>query len=218
MEEMIWGRESLEDNEKALEESRRVLAGGGVIVFPTDTIYGLGANALDEMAIRQVYRIKGRPEGKPLSILVRDIAMARRVACIDSRAQVILEKLWPGSVTVVLRKKDVIPYCLTGGGEEVAVRISDHPFVAALFRRIDFPITATSANLAGKPDLLSAESIRSTFAGAEAAPDLFVNAGDLERALPSTIIDLTDIRNPRLLRMGAVGKDKLGEFFKNVLG
>jgi L-threonylcarbamoyladenylate synthase len=218
MEEIMWGRESLEQDEQALEESRKVLEGGGVIVFPTDTIYGLGAKAVDEAAIRQVYRIKGREEGKPVSILVRDMKMARRVACIDSRAEQILEKVWPGSVTVVLRKKDLIPYALTAGGESVAVRISDHPFVEALFGRIDFPITATSANISGKPDLYSAEEIRSAFQDAKNAPDLFINAGDLKRPLPSTIIDLTDVNNPRLLRMGAVGKDKLGEFFKNIIG
>lgn len=218
MEETTWGLGSLEDNEKTLERSQRVLTGGGVIVFPTDTIYGLGANALDEAAIRQVYRIKGRDERKPLSVLVRDMAMARRAACIDSRAEDILRKLWPGSVTVILRKKDAIPYSLTGGEESVAVRVSDHPFVAALFGRIDFPITATSANLAGRPDLLGAADIKSTFEGAESAPDLFVNAGDLVRSLPSTIIDLTDMNNPRLLRMGAVGKDKLGEFLRDILG
>jgi hypothetical protein len=138
MEEIMWGRESLEQDEQALEESRKVLEGGGVIVFPTDTIYGLGAKAVDEAAIRHVYRIKGREEGKPVSILVRDMKMARRVACIDSRAEQILEKVWPGSVTVVLRKKDLIPYALTAGGESVAVRISDHPFVEALFGRSIF--------------------------------------------------------------------------------
>lgn len=217
MEEIMWGRESLEQDERALEESRRALASGGVIVFPTDTIYGLGANALDEAAIRQVYRIKGRDEGKPLSILVRDMAMARRVACIDSRAEEILGKLWPGSVTVVLRRKDIISYALTGGEEGVAVRISDNPFVKALFGRIDFPVTATSANLSGKADLLRAEDIRSAFEGAEAAPGLFINAGDLTHSFPSTIIDLTDINNPRLVRMGAVGKDKLMELMKDVL-
>lgn len=205
---------SLETIGEALEESRKVLQNGGVIVFPTDTIYGLGTNALDEKAISKIFKIKKRDVNKPISILVRDIPMAKKVACIDSKAERILEKIWPESVTVILRKKDVIPYSLTGGEENVAIRISNNLFVKSLFARIDFPITATSANLAGEANLLRAEDIKKTFAGAKNKPDLFINGGDIENRVASTIVDLTDINKPRLVRMGAVSIDKLNEFFK----
>ena len=203
--------------EKSLEESRETLENGGVIVFPTDTIYGLGANALDEDAILKIYKIKKRDTGKPISVLVRDIQMAKKIACIDSRAEEILKRIWPASITVILRKKDIIPYALTGGEENVALRISSNEFIKKLFEKIDFPLTATSANLAGEPNLLKAEDIRQKFENEKYAPDLFINNGNLENPLPSTIIDLTDINKPRLVRMGIVGRDRLEAFFRNFI-
>jgi L-threonylcarbamoyladenylate synthase len=200
--------------EAALGESRTILASGGVIVFPTDTIYGLLANALDEAAIAKIYKIKKRNINKPISVLVRDIQMAKKVACIDSRAEEILAKIWPDSVTVILRKKEAVPYILTAGEENVAVRISSNPFIKSLFGGIDFPITATSANISGEENLLLADKIREKFSDKDNSPDLFINIGDLNNRLPSTIIDLTDINNPRLVRMGMVSKEKLSAFFK----
>lgn len=202
---------------EAIEAARRTLTDGGVVVCPTETIYGLLANALDEKAIAKIFRIKGRSAQKPVSILVRDLAMARRMACIDSKAEAILRQLWPGPVTVILRKKDAIPYSLTGGTENVAVRISDHPFVRELLKDFAFPVTATSANLSGEKNLLSSEEIRKTFSRRKDAPDLFIDGGDLESGTPSTILDLTDIRNPRLVRMGMVGKGELESFLNKFI-
>lgn len=204
--------------QEALEESHKALESGGIIVFPTDTIYGLGANALDEDAVLKVYKVKRRSAGKPISILVRDIAMAKKVACIDSKAEKILEKVWPGSVSVVLRKKDIVPYVLTSGEENIAVRVSDSFFAKKLFSRIDFPITATSANISGEKNIFLADEIRQKFQGTKYSPDLFINNGNLERdRQPSTIIDLTDINRPHIVRMGAVGREKLDEFFNNFI-
>jgi len=217
MKEILLDPDSPQTITESLEMSRQTLENGGVIVFPTDTIYGLGANAMDGDAVAKIYEIKKRDSGKPLSILVRDIAMAKRVACIDSKAERILEKIWPDSVTVILRKKDTLPHILTAGGESVAMRVSGNPFVSELLGKLDFPITATSANLAGEPNLVKAADIRDKFAGMVNAPDLFINGGDLENRLPSTIVDLTDINNPRIVRMGMVGKDRLMDFFKKFL-
>lgn len=218
MKEIKLDQNSPQIIQETLEESRKVLENGGVIVFPTDTLYGLGANALDENAVLKIYKIKVRSAEKPISVLVRDIAMAKKIACIDSKAEKILERLWPGSITVILRKKDIVPYILTSGEEKVAVRVSDGFFVKELFSRIDFPITATSANMSGEKNLFSAEEIREKFRGSKHAPDLFINAGDLEQGRPSsTIIDLTNIDNPRIVRMGAVGKKELEKFFNNFI-
>lgn len=217
MKEIILDADSPQTSEEALEESQHVLRSGGVIVFPTDTIYGLGANALDEEAILRIYKIKNRSVDKPISVLVRDIQMAKKVACIDSRAEEILGKIWPDSITVILRKKEAVPYTLTAGEENVAVRISNNPFIKGLFGKIDFPITATSANISGEENLLLADKIREKFSHKDHVPDLFINIGDLDNRLPSTIINLTDINNPRLVRMGMVSKEKLGAFFKNFI-
>lgn len=218
MEEILLDYDSPGTVQESLTQAEKTLEGGGVIVFPTDTIYGLGANAFDEEAIARIYRIKKRDPLKPVSILVRDIRMARKVACIDSRTEEILRRIWPDSITVILRKKDIVPYSLTGGEENIAVRISSNPFIKELFERINSPITATSANLAGEPNLLRAADIREKFSADKNVPDLFINAGDLDTRFASTIIDLTDINNPRLVRMGMVGKEKLDGFFKNFIG
>ncbi|MFA7169611.1 MAG: L-threonylcarbamoyladenylate synthase [Candidatus Paceibacterota bacterium] len=217
MEEIKLDIENPKTIEEGVEKSQEALASGGVVVFPTDTIYGLGANALDEHAISKIYKIKNRDINKPISILVRDIAMAKKVACIDSKVEEILKKIWPNSVTVVLRKKDVVPYILTANEENIALRISNNFFIKKLFEKNDFPITATSANISGEENLLLASEIIKKFADAKFAPDLFINAGNLQNRLPSTIIDLTDANNPRLVRMGIVGKDRLSAFFKNFL-
>ncbi len=217
MEEIKLDRDRAETTWEAIDGARRVLTNGGVVVFPTDTIYGLGANALDERAIAKLFRIKGRDRNKPISILVRDLKAARRVACIDSKAEDILGRIWPGPVTVILRKKDLIPYSLTAGGESVAVRVPADPWVQKLLGAVDFPITATSANLSGAQNILAADELRRTFAGRKDAPDLLLDAGDLASGTPSTIIDLTDIRNPRLVRMGLADRTAIETFINKII-
>ena len=198
--------------EATLEATAKILESGGVIIYPTDTLYGIGVNALDENAIEKVYKTKKQDRNKPISVIVKDIKMARRIACIDSKVEKILEKIWPGPITVVLRKKDVIPYILTGGGETIAIRIPDNKFISALMKKIDFPITATSANISGEKNLLKSDEIVEKFKNRKPSPDLFINAGDIKNPTASTIVDLTTT-TPKILRMGIVGKDKMQEFF-----
>ena len=114
---------------KIAETAAVVLEKGGVVIYPTDTLYGLGANALDEDAVLKIYKIKKRDRNKPLPIIAKDIKMVRRIACVDSRVEKILNRIWPGPITIVLRKKDIIPYALTGSEETVAVRIPDNEFI-----------------------------------------------------------------------------------------
>ncbi|MDD3190353.1 MAG: L-threonylcarbamoyladenylate synthase [Candidatus Pacebacteria bacterium] len=218
MKEIRLDENNPETIEAVAEKSREVLETGGVIVFPTDTIYGLGVNAFDENAISRIYKIKKRNQNKPISILVRDMEMAKRVACIDSRAEVILNRFWPGPVTVILRKKDKISYVLTADTENIAVRIPDSKFIKKLFEKIDFPITATSANISGEENSLSVSEIKEKFAEAGILPDLIIDAGALEDPTPSVIINLTDVSHPKLVRMGSVGKDKFEDFLRKFIG
>ena len=198
--------------EATLEATAKILKIGGVIIYPTDTLYGIGVNALDENAIAKIYKIKKQDENKPISVIARNIKMARRIACIDSKVEKILERIWPGPITVVLRKKDVIPYMLTSGGETVAIRIPDNKFISALMKKIDFPITATSANISGEKNLLKSDEIVEKFKNSKPSPDLFINAGDIKNPTASTIVDLTT-PVPKILRMGIVGREKMQEFF-----
>ncbi len=198
--------------EKAAKAASNVLKRGGVVVYPTDTLYGLGANGYNEDAVLKVYKIKSRNRNKPLPVLIRDMNMARKIACIDSIAESVLNRLWPGPITVVLRKKDAISYMLTGNEETVAARIPLSEFVSKLMKYIDFPITATSANISGEKDLITPDKIIETFKNSQNAPDLFIDAGEIINPNPSTIIDLTG-RSPKIIRIGVVKKEKMSEFF-----
>lgn len=199
--------------EEVLKMSVEILKSGGVVVCPTDTLYGLGANALNEDAIIKVQGIKKRDRNKPISVFVKNMKMARKISCIDSRTEKILSKIWPGPVTAVLRKKDIISDILTGNGETVAIRIPDNRFVSALMEEIDFPITATSANISGEKNLLKPKEIIGKFRETKPAPDLFIDAGDIKNPSASTIIDLTT-GIPKIIRTGIVGKEEMDNFFQ----
>ena len=198
---------------KIAETAVKVLEKGGVIVYPTDTLYGLGANALDEDAVLKIYKIKKRDRNKPLSIIAKDLKMVKKISCVDSRVEKILNKIWPGPITIRLRKKDIVPYSLTGNGETVAVRISDNEFISALMDKIDFPIVATSANISGEKNLLDPDKIISEFKSSKLKPDLFIDADEIKNSKPSTIVDLTT-GVPKILRVGIVGRDEMKEFFE----
>ncbi|MEA2097783.1 MAG: L-threonylcarbamoyladenylate synthase [Patescibacteria group bacterium] len=204
---------NLNNIEKTSDDVANILQDGGIVIYPTDTLYGLGANALDEDAIAKVQKIKKQSDNKPISVIAKDIKMVKKIACIDSKVEKILKKVWPGSITIVLRKKDIIPYILTSGEETIAIRISDNKFISTLMEKIDFPITATSANISGKENLLKSTKIIEEFKNSIPYINLFIDARDIKRETASTIIDLTTT-TPKILRMGVVGKNKMKEFFE----
>ena len=206
----------LNNTEEALNNAAKILQDGGIIIYPTDTLYGLGANAFNEDAVLKIQKIKKQDKNKPISVIVKDLKMARKIACVDSKVEKILNKIWPGPITVVLRKKDIVPDVLTGNGETVAIRIPDNEFISALMRRIDFPITATSANISGENNLLKSKEIINKFKKAKFAPDLFIDVGDIKNPTASTIIDLTT-GIPKILRVGIVGKEEMQEFFERFI-
>ena len=175
-----------------------IIKKGGAIVYPTDTVYGLGVNALDKKAVKRVFEIKGRDFRKPISIIIRDIEMAKKVASFGKDVEKILEKILPGPVTVILYKKKILPDILTGGNKKVGLRIPDCKFTKAFMEKLDFPITATSANISGKPVSIIKHG-----------PDLFLDAG-LLGGQASTVIDLTGPK-PRILRVGPATKKELSK-------
>jgi len=205
------------DNENQIEKisktASEILKSGGVVIYPTDTLYGIGANAFDDDAVAKIYKIKKQDRNKPISVIVKDIKMARKIACIDSRVEKMVSNIWPGPITVVLRKKDIISDILTGNSETVAIRISDNEFISALVKKIDFPITATSANISGEKNLLKSNEIVEKFKKAKFMPDLFINTGDIKNPTASTIIDLTT-GIPKILRVGIVGREEIKKFFE----
>ena len=170
----------------------RVLSRDGLVVYPTETVYGLGADALSEDAVMRVYEAKNRPVGKPISIAVSDTEMLAAVAVVDDAARAFIERFLPGPVTVLLPAKSCLPAVLTGGTGLIGIRWPDHPVAIAIIARLDSPITATSANMSDdiaptRPDEVSVPH------------DYLVDGGELS-GTPSTVVDLSTWR---ILRKGA---------------
>ena len=188
---------------------------GGVVAAPTDTVYGLICDSLRESAVKKVFRIKARSHHKAMPVFVRDAEMAKRYAYIEKELMGLLGELWPGQTTVVLRKREAMPDWITGEMKTVAMRIPDHSFVRKILDEFPNPLVGTSANLSGSEAAQSAAEIQNTFAKHIPCPELIVDGGRLPPSPPSTILDLTNPRNPKILRMGAITKEKLDEFLRH---
>lgn len=195
-------------DENILNEIVNTLKQGKVIVYPTDTLYGLGVNALDKAAVDKLFRVKKRPRVKPVSIIIKDIKMARRFAYIDARAEKILNALWPGPITVVLSRKDTLPSIVSGGKNTIGMRIPNSEFTKSLMNQADFPVTSTSVNVSGKELLRKTCEITKVFESEKYQPDLIIDAGVLPEVEASTIIDLTTSK-PKILRVGPVKPKEL---------
>ncbi len=179
----------------------RVLRSGGVVAIPTDTLYGLAACALDEQAVRRIFRLKGRPEGMALPLLVAYAGDLDRYSMdVPEIARALAERFWPGALTLVLRKASIIPDVVTGGKPTVGLRVPDHWVPRAIVRELGAPITGTSANLSGMPGLTTAQAVREQLGG---QVDLVVDGGEAPGGVPSTVLDVT-ASPPRVLRQGAV--------------
>ena len=185
----------------SISKAAEILRGGGVIALPTDTLYGISANALDEDAASKVFRVKGREERSPLPIFVSDpddlFRYGREVPDVALR---LAESLWPGKLTIVVGKSDRIPDVVSGGLDTVGIRIPSHPVPREIVAQLGAPITATSANVSGRPALTAAEDV---LAELGSRLDLVLDGGNLAPSLPSTVIDVTTVP-PTILREGAL--------------
>ena len=192
----------------AVVYAAEIIIKGGVAVVPTDTVYGLAVNPFDEAAAEKLFKIKNRPKDRPVPIFVKNLAMARRLSFIDARKEKFLKRVWPGKITVVLDKKNLVPNFLTGWQKTIGLRIPDFEFINLLIKKLNFPITGTSANISGGRPETKIKKIVSQFKDKELKPDLIVDAGDLPQSEPSTVIDLTG-KEPIVLRVGPVDKKQL---------
>ena len=197
--------EALQDQ---IHAAVKALRNGGVVAIPTDTLYGLAASAFDQMAVERVFRLKGRSTGAALPLLLAepdDIYLC--AADIPELTWRLVERFWPGALTLVLRKRDAIPDVVSGGMDTVAVRVPDHSIPRAIVRALGMPVTGTSANRTGSSGLASAREVRDEF-GAEV--DLVIDGGNTPGGLPSTVLDLTG-DHPRILRHGSLTHRELEE-------
>jgi L-threonylcarbamoyladenylate synthase len=185
----------------ALDEAVEVLRAGGTVVFPTESFYGLGVQALDAAAVARVFRLKGRPESKPLLVLVDSVKMAEALAAsISDGARELMARHWPGPLTLVLAAVPGLPQALTAGTGTVGVRVPGHPVALALVRAAGVPVTAPSANPSREAPAISAEDVRRYFGG---GVDLILDGGSTAGGPGSTVADCT-VWPPRVLRQGPV--------------
>jgi L-threonylcarbamoyladenylate synthase len=185
----------------ALHEAAAVLRAGGLVAFPTETFYGLGAAALDPGAVRRVYEIKGRPDGKPVLVLVDSVAMLDAVAVeVPPRARTLMAAHWPGALTLVFRARSEVPAEVTAGTGTVGVRLSAHAVARALVTALGQPITAPRANPSGSTPPTTGAAVLAHFGG---RLDLLLDGGATTGGEPSTVLDVT-VDPPRVVRAGAV--------------
>ena len=198
----------------AIAEAVGVLRNGGVVAFPTDTLYGLGADALRAEAVARVFDIKGRSPDMALPVLIestRDLGMV--ATGISELVWDLLDRFWPGPLTLIVRKSPKIDPLVTGGKDTIAVRMPNHHVPLRLIKELGGPITGTSANPSGGPDPITAEDVRRLLGS---RVDYVVDGGPATAGTPSTVLDVTGAR-PTVLRRGAIAVDALRPFFPTLL-
>ena len=177
-----------QNEETSAGRAAAALRSGGVIVYPTETLYGIGALLSNKEGIKRIFEIKGRPSGKPFPILVGDMKMLEETVKLNKAARKLAREYLPGALTMILKGKRDLPGELTSGGDKAAVTISGHEFVSKLFEIIEEPLISTSANISGGENLTDFEDIRRVFEG---KVDLIVNSGKISASKGSTIVDMT---------------------------
>ena len=188
-------------DERVVREAADVLRRGGLVAFPTETFYGLGAAALDAVAVRRVFEVKGRPSSMPLLVLVDSAARLRHVAIdVPERARTLMDRHWPGALTLVFRAAPQLPAELTAGTGTVGVRVPNHRVARALVSQLGLPVTAPSANPTGGDPPTTADGVLAYFRD---VLDLVLDGGPTPGGAPSTVVDVT-VDPPRVLRQGAV--------------
>ena len=192
--------------QKAVHRAAELLRTGEVVALPTETVYGLAANALDEKAVAKIFQIKGRPAHNPIIIHVADNAMARNcVKDFSAAAEKLSKSFWPGPLTLVLPRAKNIPDVVTAGGETVGVRWPSHPFMQAVIRECGFPLAAPSANLSNQISPTNAAHVRAQLGG---KIPLIVDGGQSQVGIESTVLDLT-VTPARILRPGMIHAESL---------
>lgn len=195
-----------EEKNRVLNEAAQIIRRGGLLAIPTETVYGLGANALDKEAVRKIFEAKGRPQDNPLLIHIPDASWLE-IYCekIPPLAYRLAEAFWPGPLTMILKCKSCIPYETTGGLETVGVRCPDNAVTAEIIRLAGVPVAAPSANRSGHPSCTSAETVLDDFAG---RIEGVVDDGPCRVGVESTILDMTEYP-PKLLRPGGLSLEDI---------
>jgi len=182
-------------------KAARIIQQGGVVVFPTTGLYGIGADAANPAAIERIFKIKHRSLGKPISVIVKDENDVGSLATyIPPTARILMARFWPGNITLILSGKPHIPELLTAGTGKIGIRVPAHPVAAVLINQVDCPITATSANLSGYAGCSRITELDPSIID---SVDMVIDAGALKGVAGSTVVDVT-VDPPEILREGVV--------------
>ena len=202
--------------DKDIARASEILREGGLVAVPTETVYGLGADAYNKDAALKIFAAKGRPADNPLIVHIADVSQLDGIVSeVNENAKKLMDAFWPGPLTIVMKKSDKIPYEVSAGLDTVAVRMPSHPAARKLLKTCGLPVAAPSANTSGKPSPTSARHVYDDMNG---KIDAIVDGGRCEVGLESTVVDVTD-DIPRLLRPGGITYEQLcgalGEVIKN---
>lgn len=189
---------------KIISQAGNIIRSGGLVAFPTETVYGLGADALNPNAVKHIYEAKGRPSDNPLILHVASIEQAESLVFMNDTSRRLAQKFWPGPLTMVLPARKIIPLRTRGGLETAAVRFPDNPTAQALIIASGTPIAAPSANISGRPSPTDAQSV---FADMNGRIDMILDGGKVLVGIESTVIDVTDPSHVLLLRPGGTGRE-----------
>lgn len=189
-----------------LREAASVVKSGGVVVYPTETLYGLGCDAFNMEAVEKIFELKSREGRTPLSVAVANFADVQElVEEVPPSALVLMRKYWPGPLTIVLRKSSELPGLVTGGLPTVGLRMPDHPVALALIKEAGAPLVSTSANLSGQPGPTTVDEIPEEI---KEKVDLVLDSGPTEHGKGSTVVDLSQ-EEPKIFREGAIDKETI---------
>lgn len=206
MKTVVWRVDAANINQNIIKKAARIIRQGGLIAFPTETVYGLGANGLDAAAVQKIFQAKGRPLDNPLILHISEIRDVFYLArAVSLQAQVLMEKFWPGPLTLVLPKGAFIPDEITAGLDTVALRMPRHPVALALIKEAGKPVAAPSANRSGYPSPTQASHVLDDLAGRINA---VLDGGPTGVGLESTVLDLSGDR-PVILRPGSVTEEDI---------
>ncbi len=206
METVIAKYVTEKDNSELIDKAGVIIKNGGLVAFPTETVYGLGANALDTDAAKKIYKAKGRPSDNPLIAHIADKEQVYELAeNVSESAEKLMNRFWPGPLTLIFEKKDIVPMGVTGGLSTVAVRMPDNAVALELIRAAGVPVAAPSANSSGRPSPTLAAHVYEDLQG---KIDMIIDGGQVNIGIESTIVDMTG-QIPVILRPGFITKAML---------
>lgn len=195
-----------ENIKSATDAAAEILKNGGTCIFPTETVYGLGANALDKNVADKIYKAKGRPSDNPLIVHISNKEQLKDlVKNISKRAEILMKSFWPGPLTMIFNKSEIIPYTTTGGLDTVAIRFPSHKIAQKIISKSNLPIAAPSANISGRPSLTDEENLVKEMSD---NVDMIVLSENSDIGLESTVIDTTE-EKIKILRPGYIEKEEI---------